>query len=363
MRKGLLWACLALLLVVGGLPWAAAPTSSQVNIGVVHVGGQIQALAPNSSTGRLYVASREIDRLTVIDAASRQILASVAVGAFPSAVAVNETTNLVYVANRDGGSVSVVDGASHQVTATLRLQPGFNPESVAIDPRRNILYVGQEGDARVLAFDGATLAPLADFEPPLQRARAATTDLNANAWLAAYNENALAGDVFVPGFGPFAIGTTPVGRGPVGVGLDPIADALLVANALENTLTIVDAHTGQVTGTVPVGALPMSVVTDAVSYQIFVANALDDTLTVYDPRTGAMVATIDLPFGTTPTHLAIDAFNRRLYLSDALGNVAILVNLAARVSVRAHQEVEPVLECVILEGGGAFTAVFGYNNP
>ena len=163
-------------------------------------------------------------------------------------------------------------------------------------------------------------------------------------------------------FGPLALGTSAVGRGPVAVASVAETDALAVVNALDNSLSFVDAPLGQLTGTVPVGALPLSVATDPLAVSGVVANALDDTLTLFDTTNPALQETVALPYGTTPTRVALDAFNRRIDVGDAAGNVLVLVGPQPRIAPRPRVEVEARAPVHQSPGGGDFSAVFGYDS-
>ena len=57
--------------------------------------------------------------VSVIDAATRAVTATIPVGNDPSAVAADPAAGTVYVANFGGGTVSVIDVATRTVTATI----------------------------------------------------------------------------------------------------------------------------------------------------------------------------------------------------------------------------------------------------
>jgi YVTN family beta-propeller protein len=50
----------------------------------------------------------------------------------------------------------------------------------------------------------------------------------------------------------------PVGRGPLGIGLDPSGTRAYVANASENRIVVIDTATRAVTGSLAVGKLPVA---------------------------------------------------------------------------------------------------------
>jgi YVTN family beta-propeller protein len=85
--------------------------------------------------------------VSVIDASTRTVTATVPVGKNPGGVAVDPVTHTAYVtngylANRDDNTVSVIDGSTRTVTATVPV--GKGPQGVAVDPGTHTVYVTSE---------------------------------------------------------------------------------------------------------------------------------------------------------------------------------------------------------------------------
>ena len=53
--------------------------------------------------------------------------------------------------------------------------------------------------------------------------------------------------------------TITVGNGPVGVAVTPDGTHVYVANAAENTVSVIDTATGAVSASIPVGTSPVRV--------------------------------------------------------------------------------------------------------
>ena len=77
-------------------------------------------------------------------------------GLLPAAVAVDPAAGTVYVTNANDGTVSVIDAATNAVTATIPV--GTYPYGVAVDPAAGTVYVTNYGDATVSVIDAATRA-------------------------------------------------------------------------------------------------------------------------------------------------------------------------------------------------------------
>ena len=78
-------------------------------------------LAVNVTTGRVFVADYEHDKVDVIDGSTDAIVATIAVGDGPSTVAVNEALNRIYVGNALDKTLTIIDGNTMRVAATLSL--------------------------------------------------------------------------------------------------------------------------------------------------------------------------------------------------------------------------------------------------
>jgi YVTN family beta-propeller protein len=116
-------------------------TSSAVVHTVMIVTARPWGVAVNPSTNRVYVTTLA-NKVSVIDGASNEIVATVTVGNTSKEVAVNANTNRIYVttsttlANRD---VDVIDGASNTVIAEVTA--GSSASGVAVNPNTSRIYV------------------------------------------------------------------------------------------------------------------------------------------------------------------------------------------------------------------------------
>jgi YVTN family beta-propeller protein len=92
---------------------------------------------PGSHT--VYVTNFKDNTVSVIDASTRTVTATVPVGEDPIGVAVDPGSHTVYVANEVSRTVSVIDASTRTVTATVPV--GGNPVQVAVDPGTHTVYV------------------------------------------------------------------------------------------------------------------------------------------------------------------------------------------------------------------------------
>ena len=85
----------------------------------VRVGDQPTDLGANLSSNRIYVANKNSDTVSVIDAGTNAVIGIVPVIEQPSMVDVNVDNNQIHVTNEENSVVSVIDGATNIVIATL----------------------------------------------------------------------------------------------------------------------------------------------------------------------------------------------------------------------------------------------------
>lgn len=125
-------------------------------------------------------------------------------------------------------------------------------------------------------------------------------------------------------------------------GIDPTADLVRIdarGVAEPGTISVVDLTRGAIVATVGVGRHPTALALDTVAGRLYVANANDDSISVIDTATRTVVSTIPLqPFSTridgiAPTAIAIDrARNRLLIACGGINAVAVYDLTAGRIA-------------------------------
>ena len=88
----------------------SAPTAITVGRGPI-------AVAVNPTSERVYVANEGSNTVSVVDATTDQLIATIPVGRLPSSVAINPMTNRIYVASLGANSLSVIDGARNRASS------------------------------------------------------------------------------------------------------------------------------------------------------------------------------------------------------------------------------------------------------
>jgi YVTN family beta-propeller protein len=133
----------------------------------ITVGQLPEGMAVDPVAGTVYVASGP---MSVIDAATSTVTATIPEDNGPDAVAVDPAAGTVYLANTnytertgfsDGGTVSVIDAATGDVAATVPV--GIDPTAVAVDPATHAVYVANAGSGTVSVISSTQAAQAIAF--------------------------------------------------------------------------------------------------------------------------------------------------------------------------------------------------------
>lgn len=176
--------------------------------GEIAVGASPSGIAVSPDGATLYVANREADTVSVVDAATRRETKVIPVGQHPFGITLDAAAGRAYTANVTGDDVSVLDLKTGREIG--RIPTGRRPYVIALAGGRG--FVTDQYAGSVTAFDLATLKPIADVD---------------------------------------------VGDHPEGIAADPDG-RLYVANWGDNTLSVLDSKSLKVLTTIPTGNGPRS---------------------------------------------------------------------------------------------------------
>lgn len=299
-----LWAAGARLAFVGGLvalsaAWAWAPATS---------------LAAASSSA-VYVTNSGADTISVIDAATDTVAATIPVGQKPWAVAVSSDGTTAYVSDSGSDDVSVVDLRTRKVRATVVV--GVRPCDLLLSPDNRFLYVDVFTENAVAVVDTRTDGVVAKIPVgganPYGMAMSPSGDTIYTANVDEIDNSASTVsviDVRTRTLTKLIRGFT----GSEGVAAGPDGRTFYATNIRSNALSVIDAQTIQVTHTVGVGQGPQGVGLLPDGSAIYVANSGAGTVTVVDPASLAVVRTVQV--GTTADEVAFSADSAHAYVAN-----------------------------------------------
>lgn len=135
----------------------------------------------DAALGRIANVNPDNDTVTVLEAATRNVVFEVPVGRHPVSIAARGGE--LWVANRESHDLTVLDAQSGGLLATVPLGPGSQPHGVCVTPDQSAVLVVLEALGRLVRIDPVTrqvqqsvdLAPNAPT-PPRVRGLAVTAD-------------------------------------------------------------------------------------------------------------------------------------------------------------------------------------------
>lgn len=141
---------------------------------------------------------------------------------------------------------------------------------------------------------------------------------------------------------PTVIATIPVGNAPAGVAANPTTNRVYVANAADDTVSVIDGATNTVIATVPVGDTPSGVGVNATTNRACVANYYGDSVSVIDGGSNTVVGTVSLDYGYGPHSVGVNLTTNRVYVSDHMVVRATVIDGATNT----------VLTTILVQGSG-----------
>jgi len=268
--------------------------------------------------------TRLIDRVTIIAVA---LVTAAACSREPAATPpdtadIASPPGRLFVTNEMSGDLSVVDTATRRVVATIPL--GKRPRGIRVSPDGTVLYVALSGSPIAPpGVDESTLPPpdrkadgigVVDIRAgKLLRVIPAGTDPEQMAvsrdgrWLFVANEDASQTSVVSAADGKL-IATIPVGGEPEGVDLRPDGKVVYVTSEEENEVHVIDAIEPKAIATIAVGPRPRSTAFLPDSSRAYVSAENGASITVIDAMKHRVIETIQLsgemvrPMGVVASH-------------------------------------------------------------
>lgn len=238
----------------------------------------------------IYVANSTQNSVSVFDAVTLTVVATVPVGTRPFPLAVSPDGTRVVVGNSGSNNASIIETAGHTVIATIPV--GGNPYGVAIDPTglRAMMANYQSNDVSVI-------------------------DLTTNTVRM----------------------TIPAGTNPSGVAYTPDGSHAYVTNGGANSISVIDTATETVVATIAnVGTSPWGIVMNADGTRAYVANYSSANVSVIDTTTNTVVLP-RIAVGNQPVSIGINGDGSWVYTSnsgsDSVSGIALATGNVTTIPV------------------------------
>ncbi|RZS52211.1 YVTN family beta-propeller protein [Sphaerotilus mobilis] len=222
-----------------------------------------------------YITNQGSHDVSVVDLASRRVIATLKVDKSPAGVVAASATARAYVGHPEAGTVSVIDMRSQRVLGRLAAgTAGGGPMGLDVTPDGRRVLAADWSRNRLLVLD-----PEAIDRPDAAPLR-----------------------------------SIPTGRYPAGVLAHPDARRVFVAERDDDTVAVLDLDRGEVIARWPTGAHPFALMLDAARERLFVLNVYSDDLSVFDLKTSQPLARVAV--GKAPYGAALTRDGRLIYVTN-----------------------------------------------
>jgi YVTN family beta-propeller protein len=307
------------------------------------VGNNPINLAANPVRNEVYVVNIQSATISVIDAGTNRIAATIAVHRQPSFISVDPTGHRAYVANSGSNTISVLDlDRRREITVA---GTGEQPSVDRISPDGRSLVVTNRSSNSVSVFDVSPYNPAATSEPA-PRLRAAfpgcpgASDAvilpdSSKAFIACSAGHQVMAISLAAAPGSWAARQNPllmtdqmltlldVGKSPVHLAMKPDGGEIFVSNFGSDSVSEISTWTNEVGGTYTIGSGPVRGLVSRDNGTLWVANFGADSIALYSIDDGRLAWSVRA--GSAPDALAFSEDEHLLLAADAhSGDVAVI---------------------------------------
>lgn len=265
------------------------------------VGDQVPAAVAAPQTWRVYVTNERSGDLTVIEAPSNRIIATVALGKRPRGSSLSADGKLLFVAlsgspitppgvdestlppaDKGADGIGVFDTATLKLVTVLR--GVSDPEQVVVSPDGKLLFIASEDTGTLVIWDVAG-KPLASI---------------------------------------------PAGGEPEGVAVSPDGGHVYVTSEEDHAVTIVDTVTHKPLAKIEVGSRPRNIAFSPDGSRAYVPGETGGLVTVIDTARRVAVGSIAIKGeAARPMGAVVSPDNKTLFVSTGRGGTLVSIDIAS----------------------------------
>jgi YVTN family beta-propeller protein len=251
---------------------------------------------PGVDESKLPPADKSADGIGVVDVATLTLQRVIRGVSDPEQLAVSHDGKQLFIASEDTAAAIVIDAADGRKVASVSV--GGEPEGVSLSPDGKGVFVTSEADHRVSVIDVASLKVVHRIEVGQRPRFTAFSPDGARAYVS--NEND--GSISVIDAKTFAVVGTiklegPLTR-PVGLVTSPDGKTLYAAAGRSGLVIAIDLASGRVSGQVTAGPRPWGIDRSPDGVLLFTANGSSNDVSVIDAAT--MMVVEKIPVGEGP---------------------------------------------------------------
>jgi YVTN family beta-propeller protein len=234
-------------------------TARKETIASIYTGERCHVVALTNDDSQLWVANIGENTISIVDTVNFRILGTIPVGKGPTGLTFSHDGRYAFVSSQGEKTVGVIDTTTHQIIKTIPV--GANPHFLVVSRDGHVWGVNT-GDNDIYVLDPENHEKVGTFavgDKPQQIAFAYKGTQGPLAYVTVGSQNkvvALAGDPK----NLKVVDEISVGEGPNGIWSNSEGTRVFVAHDKGNEIRVIDTGTGQTLATVPVGRKPIRVV-------------------------------------------------------------------------------------------------------
>jgi YVTN family beta-propeller protein len=287
----------------------------------------------DSGTGQLYVADSSSGNVSVINAATGEVVAGIRVGAEPFEMAYDRGKGEIFVTNYGQGTVSVISDRNDTVVATVPV--GTEPDGVAYDSATGDVYVangnssqntGGLGNVSVISDTNNTV--VATITVGTCPADVAYDNGTGQMWV----DDACSNNVTVlSGSNNTVEANISLPSGPDGIAYDFGRGEMFVSTAIGSKVYVISDTNYSILGSVGSGGWPMDMTYDNETGEVIVACSAGNDVSIISDVTNQVLVNGSWglnPFGAafdpaTGVAFVVNAFSYNVTMISGRSNSAI----------------------------------------
>lgn len=275
----------------------------------------------SASAGTLVVANKSEATVSLVDTATKEILATLPTGNAPHEVDISPDGSLALVGNygtreEPGSSLTVIDVQAAEVVKTIELEGFTRPHGIVWLDQDSALVTAEENRALLrVKIDTGEVEQEIDTDSEISHMVAVAKEYGL-----AFVANIGSGTVTVVDLAlGIRLANVPTGEGAEGITVTPNGRQVWVTNRAENTISVLSAAGRKVIARIDAGEFPIRAEATGDGRFVLVTNAKGNDLAVY--ATGEMKEVGRLDF------TAVSKGDEGRLFSDRFGDSSVPIGI------------------------------------
>ena len=321
-----------------GIGLAASGTGNIPSFTAVNTGsGLVTAtitVTPASQDAFAYIINQGTSSVSVINTATKAVVATIPVRTSPFFISVSHDGSLVYLAHFAGQYVTVINSSTNKVIDTIPVSDNGS-SSLATSPDGKLLYVSTgtflsnvNRQFVVQVIDILSKSLITNIVVGQTPFDILVSPDGSKLYTANNGSNNV---TVINATNNTVITTVPVDLGPREMVLSLDGSKLFVVNNIANTVSVIDLVSYSVIATIPVGLAPISIALSPDGSRAFVVNLQSNDVTVINTATNSLVSSTFIPVGKNPLGISFTPDGKEAYVVNSQSNSVSVINTATNI--------------------------------